>query len=135
MSRHRAAFCVLAVALVAAISDSALAQTLGQAVNPEVPWWRVFGALLMCILLAVGGAFALRSRLGLGLGLGLRMPIIVGSDQRRLRLLETVRLSHQVDVCLLRWDDRDLIVAATPQGAVLLAERDAQASPPASASA
>ena len=129
MSRRRAALRVSAVALVTAISESAFAQTLGQAVSPEVPWWRVFGALLICVLLALGGAFALRSRLGL------RMPIIVGNDQRRLRLLETVRLSHQVDVCLLRWDDRDLIVAATPQGAVLLAERDAQATPPASASA
>jgi hypothetical protein len=117
----RAAVASLGFCLATLMAQAALAQTLGQAVSPAVPWWRVVGALVVCLGLAAGGAFALRSRLGLVAGL--RLPL-AGADQRRLRLVETVRLSHQIDVCLLRFDERDLLVAATPHGAVLLSDRD-----------
>lgn len=94
--------------------DGAFAQRLGQASdNTDVAWWRVIGALVLCLLLAAGAAFALRYRLRGSV----RLPSAQG---RRLRLVESLRLSHNVDVCLLECDSEHFLVAATPQGAVLL---------------
>jgi flagellar biogenesis protein FliO len=97
-----------------AIATQALAQTLGQGTGAEVTWWRVAGALALCLALAVGGAFALRTRMR-----G-TMPIF-SAGRRQLQLVETLRLSHQVDVCLFTCNDRQFIIAATPHGAVVVA--------------
>ena len=104
---------LLAFAAMVAWSP-ALAQQLGQGGGNDVPWWRVIGAFLVCIALAVGGAFALKSRF--------RGPVIPGFGQarRRLQLIDTLRLSHQVDICLFKCDDTDFLVAATPHGAIVL---------------
>lgn len=91
----------------------ALAQTLGQAPTVHVAWWRVIGSFLLCIALAAGGAFALRARLGLPMK-------VIGASPRRMRLLETLRLSHQVDLCLVSCDGREIMIAASPRGAELL---------------
>ncbi|HEY5723954.1 MAG TPA: hypothetical protein VIT45_16715 [Allosphingosinicella sp.] len=95
----------------------AFAQTLGQGGGTDVSLWRVVGALILCIMLAAGAAFALRGKLGGKLG-GM-MPIIRGGD-RRLRLVESLRLSHQVDICIVRIDERELILTASVQGANLI---------------
>jgi len=104
---------VLALLAAAATSGVAQAQTLGQAAGPDIPVWRVLGALLLCLGLAVGAASALKTRLR-------GATPIFGDARRRLQLVETVRLSHQVDICLLTYDEREIIVAATPHGAVFL---------------
>ncbi|MFI4973104.1 MAG: hypothetical protein ACHP84_01035 [Caulobacterales bacterium] len=97
----------------AAHPAAAIAQTLGQAAASDVPWLRVGAALAFCLALAVGGAFALRWRLRGGI-----YPL--KGSVRRLQLVETVRLSHQIDVCLLKLDERHILVAAGPHGATLL---------------
>ena len=38
----------------------------------------------------------------------------------RLRLVESARIAQQVDVCLVRCDQEELLIAVSPQGAVLL---------------
>jgi flagellar biogenesis protein FliO len=92
----------------------ALAQTLGAGGGADVPLWRVVGALILCLALAIGGAFALRIKLRGALpGLG--------TAGRRLRLVESIRLTQQVDVCLLSCDDKEFLIAATPHGALLIA--------------
>lgn len=99
----------------------ALAQKLGQATSAgDVSIWRVLGALLLCLVLAVAGAYALRHRLrGSGVpSLGRAFSPV----DRRLKLVETVRLSHQTDICLMRCDDADFVIAATAQGVVLLSK-------------
>ena len=96
----------------------ALAQTLGQGGGPDIPLWRVAGALIVCLALAVGGAFALRHRLPGGL-------ILRPRPNRRLQPVETLRLSPHLDVHLFQLDHRELLVAATPQSAVLLVAGDA----------
>ncbi len=113
----------------ALFTHDAVAQTLGQGGSPDVPWWRVAGALVLCLGLAVAGAVALRARLGGGRlprGLaGLKLPVGLNLPEggpRRLQLVETIRLSHQIDVCLIRCDDRHLLVAAGPQGVSVLAK-------------
>jgi len=118
MTRARSLSTRLATALIggglwASVASSAWAQTLGQGGGTNLPWWRVIGALILCLGLAIGAAFALKTRLR---GAG---PVF-SSAKRRLQLVETLRLSHQVDICLLTCDDQTLVVAATPQGAVFL---------------
>ncbi len=110
--RHAWLFLVASTAL--ALAGPALSQTLGHGGGTDVPLWRVFGALALCLALAVGAAFALKARFGGG-------PPLFTSAPRRLQLIESLRLSHQIDICLLRLDDREIIVAATPHGATLLA--------------
>jgi len=47
-------------------SDPVLAQTLGQGSDDGMSVWRIVAALLLCLALAVGGAFALKAGLGRG---------------------------------------------------------------------
>jgi hypothetical protein len=71
-------------------------------------------ALIVSLALAAGGAFALRARLR-------GAPAFLRRSERRLVLIESLRLSHQTDVCLMRCDGREFIIAATPHGAILIA--------------
>jgi flagellar biogenesis protein FliO len=102
-----------AVALSALLAGPALAQRLGQGEGTEVPVWRVIAALLLCLALAVGAAFALRKRLGGGLPLKAGRP-------RRLQLVESLRLSHQTDLCLVECDGTNVLIASTPHGVTLI---------------
>lgn len=81
----------------------------------DVSLWRVMGALIFCLLLAAAGAFALRSRVA--------SIVPFAAKGRRLRLIESLRLSHQTDLCLIVVDGRELVIAATPRGATLLLDR------------
>ena len=87
---------------------------LGQASEVAVPWGRVFGALVICLGLAVGAAFALKYRMGGTLP-------SMASSKRKLRLVESLRLSHQVDICLVACEERRFLIAASPHGAVVIA--------------
>ena len=112
------------------------AQTLGQGGDTDIPWLRLSAALLLCLGLAAGGAFALHRRLG-GRPLGpMNLP---GSDflkklgssagERRARLtdIETRRLSTQVTVSVFKCDGRDFLVAASVQGQIVLVSLDEEA--------
>jgi hypothetical protein len=134
MSRRRS---VRIVALLTPIglASSSFAQTLGQAVDPPTPWWRIAIVLAFCLALAVGAALALRARLGGASRPALQSPFAsLVSGLRLLKpgpgvvsLVETVRLSHQIDICLIRWRENELLVAATAQGVVLLGQQGATA--------
>lgn len=104
------------IALSGCLPLPAMAQTLGQGQDGGVSLWRVIFALLLCLALAVAGAFAVRSRTA-GSGALLLKPSL---HRRRLHLIETVRLPHQVTLCLLRCDGRELLLSTSPQGAHLL---------------
>jgi flagellar biogenesis protein FliO len=100
---------------LACLPGLALAQRLGQGgVETDIAWWRVGGALILCLALAVAAAYALRTRLRGGAA-----PLL-SRDERRLRLIETLRIGHQVDVCLIACEGRKLLLAASPHGVVLL---------------
>lgn len=122
---------LLPAAGLALIPAVALAQTLGTGGGTELPWWRVVGALSLCLLLAAGAAIALKLRSGGQIQL---FTALSGAD-RRLQLVETLRLNHQVDICVLRLDQREFVVAASPQGALLLVSGDAPPLTPATAAA
>ncbi len=85
-----------------------VAQTLGHGAESGPPIWRVLLALTICLALAVGGALALRWRMRGG---GLVIPTMSG---RRVMLLERTRLSHQVDLCLVRCDGREFLITTSP---------------------
>jgi hypothetical protein len=108
----------------------ALAQQLGQGGDVAISWWRVVAALAICLALTLGAGVALRARQkggGASPGQGpmalleavLRRRGLGGASQR-LKLVETLRLSHQVEVCLCRYDEIDFVIAATPHGAFLV---------------
>jgi flagellar biogenesis protein FliO len=90
------------------------AQVLGQGGDDPVSMWRVAAALLLCILLAVGGAFALRMRMGAD------AFVLAPQRNRRLKLVEVLRLSPQSMLCIVDCDGRELLVMASPAGAELL---------------
>lgn len=102
--------------------EFAWAQTLGGAKETDIPVWRVIGAFMLCAGLAVAAAYALKTRLR-------GATPVFSRTERRLELVETVRLSHQVDVCLMRCDGREFIVAASPHGAVFQPPVEATAKP------
>ena len=113
--RTRPPLWLAAAAVSVAAHGSAFAQRLGQAPSSDVhvAWWRVVSAFLLCIALALGGAFALKSRLGV-------RTSIFSTGERRLRLIEALRLSPKLDICLIRFDGHDYLIAATPNGATVL---------------
>jgi|GEM_PF-1953015 len=114
----------------------AAAQTLGLAPRHEMPAWRVLLALLFCCLLGFAGALALRHRLKAGADA--RMPGLAGQalarilplfrikpgtktdTPSRLQVVETVSLSHQVDVSLLTCDGATILMVTSQQGAFVV---------------
>lgn len=101
----RGSFLLIAASCAAGMAH---AQQLGQAPASDISWIRVTGALLLCILLAVAGAFVLKNRLG-----G-RLPAFSATSKRRLELVECLRLGHQAQICLVRFDEREVVVAVVP---------------------
>ena len=109
-----------------AAAAPAAAQSLGQGGGTDVPIWRVLGALLLCLLLAAGAAFALRARMRGG-------GLIIASTGRRLQLVERVRLNQHADLCIVRMDEREFLVAAGPHALTVLGTPTAPAEAPAPA--
>ena len=99
---------------------AAHAAPLGQVGDDGVAWWRVAAALIFCLLLAVGGALALRARLGGGVGAGRPLWLRAAQPTRRLELIETLRVKPQVDLLIVRCDGRELLLTASAQGAELI---------------
>lgn len=94
----------------------AAAQTLGQGSDVEISIWRIVAAFVLCALLAVAGAFLLKARQG-----SVRLVSLIAKQDRRLRLIETLRLGHQADLCIVECDGRQLLIAASAHETRLLA--------------
>jgi len=88
---------------------------LAQGGDDGVSAWRVVGALLLCLVLAVAGAVVLKLRLGGGA----RLPRLTSAN-RRLKLVERLRLNPQTEIAIISCDDRDLLIATNAAGASLL---------------
>lgn len=97
------------------VSTAAFGQVLGKGDDDGVSLWRTIAALLLCLALAVAGAFALRARLGAGFASA--RPL---TRRRRMHLIETMRLPNQVSLSIVMCDDRELLVATSVHGADLL---------------
>ena len=120
-----------ALALCVGVADASvtLAASPGTLSDSPAFWWRWTSAVALCAVLALGGALAVSARArgltvrGVAREFFSRWTSPQGPGARpgkRLRILETVRLSPQSQLILVRLDERDLLIAATPTGAVLL---------------
>jgi len=92
---------------------------LGGAPDDSVSLWRVFGALLFCLALAVAAALAIRARLG-----GRPLITRLRTDANRLELEESLRITPQLQVAIIRCDGIRIMVAATPSGTPALLPLD-----------
>lgn len=130
-----AGFRLVAPALVWGLAAApAAAQTLGQGETIDIPWLRLTAALLLCLGLAAGAAFAVHRRLGGGLAGGAPtsvramlerlIPEVGERPAPRLTAIETRRLSPQVSVSVFTCDGRNFLVASTAQGQVVLVRLD-----------
>ncbi len=120
------------VALLAS-AGPVLAQTLGQGTDTDIPWIRLTAALILCVGLAVGAAFALNRRLNGGPALPsggwkqvLEQIVRPASTSTTARLtdIETRRLSPQVTVSVFKVDGRNYMVTASLQGQIVLVSLD-----------
>jgi flagellar biogenesis protein FliO len=111
-----------AVVLLCAVP--AYAQRLGQAPDDDISFVRVFAALLLCLAIAVGAAFALRARYSVGLPFQLNFR-----KANRLQLIENLRVGPLANLCIVKCDDQELLVEVSQQGSSILR----QLSPPNSA--
>ena len=105
------------LALVA-VAGQASAQTLGQAPDDGVSFWRVAGALLFCIALGIGAILVLRARGG-ALPTRPVFASLVHKD-RRLQLIEALRLNQHVDLCMVSCDGKVMLLAASAHGVDVL---------------
>jgi hypothetical protein len=123
---------VLSAALWAAGAGAGLAQQFGQGAEVGPSWWRILGALVLCLALALGAALALRARMGVTGPPRFRVGAAwfgglasLAPAGRRLRRIEAIRVSHSVEVCLFACGDRQYLIAATANAVVLLKEEPA----------
>ncbi len=117
----------LALSFTATLASSATAQTLGHGAEVQVSYWRVAAALLLCLALAVGAAFALRARyatrgrpLTLADLMGRTLSSRAASSQRCLELVDRLRVNPQLEICLLVCEGRRYLIASSANGAVVL---------------
>lgn len=89
-----------------------LGQTLGTAPENTMSLWRVSAVLLLCIILAFAGAFALRGRYGRGKYFSAMVK------QRRMIIVESISLPNQAVLSIVSCDGREWLVATSPHGQV-----------------
>jgi hypothetical protein len=93
---------------------AAYGQQLGQGVDDGITPFRIVAALVICMVVAVAGAFAFKawSRAG--------RIFQLANGRRRLQLLETLRISGQNEVCIVVCDGEELLVSSSADGVKLI---------------
>lgn len=95
----------------------ALAQTIGTGAEDDVGAWRVVISLVVCVALAAAGALVLKKRSGQGTGF-----TWFHASERRLRVLESVRLSRETMLSIVAVDGNQLLVLSGQEGASIVRE-------------
>ncbi|HEY0959831.1 MAG TPA: hypothetical protein VGE05_11260 [Novosphingobium sp.] len=110
--------CGIGIFAVIAFASQASAQTLGQASEDGVSFWRVAGALLFCLILGIGAILILRARNG-ALPTHPLLTSLVPKN-RRLQLIEVLRLNQHVDLCMVSCDGKTMLLATSSRGVDIL---------------
>ena len=97
------------------IAASAFAQVLGKAPDDAVSITRIVTTLALCLTLAVGVALLLKAR-----GSWLTPLANMLHRDKRIQLVEVVRLTQHVDLCLVRLGETTLVLAASASGVDVL---------------
>jgi hypothetical protein len=110
---------------------TAQAQTLGGGSDFELPLLRLVLGLLLCVIVAIGAALMLKRFMhgGAAPQIG-KWSDLVRPPQRRVRVLETHRLSPHGDVCVLTCKGREYLIVLSPAGATVIRETEAEVSAP-----
>jgi hypothetical protein len=84
-------------------------------------FWRIFGAWLLCIGIAVLLIFLLRRiRSGRRAVSSAFLPRLLASPTRRIEIVETRRATLAVDLCVLDYEGERYLIACGPGGTTLL---------------
>jgi hypothetical protein len=123
---------VLALTLIGLAAPSlASAQRLGGASGFEPPLLRLALGLLLCTLVAIVAALAIRRFMHAGALNSMRGRLsLLGPTARKLRVIESHRISPHADVCMFTSGGREYLVVVSPGGATVLRD-EAQAEEPA----
>jgi len=97
-------------------SGAALADRLGQGPDDDISAWRIVVSFLVCVVLAVGGAFFLKARMG-GTNQLLRL---MPKPNRRLQLVESLRLSPRAGLSIVDCDGSEMLVSISDTGVHLI---------------
>jgi len=117
--------------LSATIPSLAFAQRLGGASGFELPILRLALGLLLCTFVAIVAALAIRRFMHAGAlnAVRGRLSLLRGTP-RKLRVIESHRISTHADVCMFTCDGREYLVVVSPAGVTVLRD-EAQAEEPA----
>jgi hypothetical protein len=116
--RRRCAGTICGVCVVLA-NAAASAQTLGQAPADDISYWRVAFDLVLCLTLAVAGAYLLKARAGNGVA-SRPLRFISSRAPRRLKLVETLRLGQKFDLSIVTCDGHEILVLANENHAAIV---------------
>lgn len=122
-AKVRPAHLTLAIAMAA---GPGMAQTLAHGPVADIAYGRVIAALLLCLALGAGAAWVMRARLGSQFrapSLSQWFAIVSGARPQggaRLTVVERLRVSPQLEVCLLACEGRRYLIASSPTGTILL---------------
>jgi hypothetical protein len=129
MKALRRITCPVGAVLAAALgSGGAFAQTLGGGSDIELPLGRLLIGLVLCALIAFLAVFLLKRYNTSGRFLLSFGPnSATGNSTRRIRVLETHRLSQHADLCRFVSNETEYLVIVSQGGAVVLEETPAPA--------
>ncbi len=89
-------------------------------INPELPFARLALGLILCSIVALLAAFALRRFMRSGVGRFGGLAGVLHKPARKILVLETHRLSPHADVCRLACGDQEYLVIVSPGAATVL---------------
>jgi hypothetical protein len=109
---------------------AAQAQSLGGAPDFEFPILRLVLGLLLCALVAIVAALMLKRFMHRGSMPRLeKWSDLVRAPARRIRVLETHRVSPHGDVCMLTCGGREYLIVLSPAGATVIHDTAEQETP------
>lgn len=127
MARLSAAFACLVAYLLSTPFAFAQPGRLGGGGTLNLSLTRIVMALILCLMLAVLAAFALKRGGGRVDLSRLRGLVRTLPAERRIEVLETRRVSQYADICLVRCDGREYLFLCAPQQQTVLRESACEA--------
>ena len=91
----------------------AVAQRLGTSADVGISPWRVIGVTIFCLALGLFAIFAVRQRL---IAAKWSLPFGLPQSSRRLHLVERIKLGPQSEICLVRLDAEEILLAFSAAG-------------------